>query len=153
MKVIKINGFRGLLTALFIGICMFAGFVLFPAKVAMHLWNLYLVTLYNFPTIDMFQGILLWGIIAISYYILSKGSIPVSFQSVNNELSDAELNMIMKNAKIYSGMKKQAFNKKDVFIKSKENLNKKTEVSSVVTPPQTRQTNEDIDEKITSEIK
>ena len=38
-KIIQIAGFRGLFMALFIGICLAAGFVVFPAKVAVYAWN------------------------------------------------------------------------------------------------------------------
>ncbi len=72
MKIIQIDGFKGLITAAFIGICLFAGFVVFPGMVSMHLWNKYLVNLFMFPVLDVFQGVLLWGIIAITYCILSK---------------------------------------------------------------------------------
>ena len=43
MKVVKIDGFKGIFAAVFIGVCLFAGFVIFPGMVAMHLWNKYLV--------------------------------------------------------------------------------------------------------------
>ena len=106
MKVIKIEGFRGIISAIFIGICLFAGFIVFPGQVSMSLWNKYLVTLLSFPSINNFQGILLWGIIATSYCILSKGGLAVSFKSSHHELSDSELNMILKNARENSRMRK-----------------------------------------------
>lgn len=119
MKIIKIDGFNGLLTAAFIGCCLFAGFVIFPGYVSMHYWNKYLVNLLEFPQLSLFQGVLLWGIIFSIYYIVSKGNLPVSFQNPQ-ELSDAELNMIMKNAKIHSKMYKKSalINKSDKFIKT-----------------------------------
>ncbi len=119
MKIIKIDGFSGLLTAAFIGCCLFAGFVIFPGYVSMHYWNKYLVNLLEFPQLSLFQGVLLWGIIFSIYYIVSKGNLPVSFQNPQ-ELSDAELNMIMKNAKIHSKMYKKSalINKSDKFIKT-----------------------------------
>lgn len=122
MKIIKIDGFSGLLTAAFIGCCLFAGFVIFPGYVSMHYWNKYLVNLLEFPQLNLFQGVLLWGIIFSIYYIVNKGNLPVSFQNPQ-ELSDAELNMIMKNAKIHSKMyKRSAFiSKSDKFIKSLKN--------------------------------
>lgn len=72
MKIVKIDGFRGIITALFIGACLFAGFVLFPGYVSMYLWNKYFVGLLSFPVINHIQGVLLWGILAVSYCILSK---------------------------------------------------------------------------------
>ena len=70
MKIIQIDGFKGLITAAFIGICLFAGFVVFPGMVSMHLWNKYLVNLFMFPVLDVFQGVLLWGLLQllIVYY-------------------------------------------------------------------------------------
>ena len=67
MKIIQIDGIKGLITAAFMGVCLFAGFVLFPGQVAMTLWNKYLVSSFMFPTLDLLQGVLLWGIVAISY--------------------------------------------------------------------------------------
>ena len=121
MKIIQINGFRGLLAVVFIGICTFAGFVLFPGMVTMHLWNKYLVTLASFPVISTFQGTLLWGIIAVSYLILSKGASPVAFKRVN-ELSNSEVDDIIKNAKIQSQIKKlnREIQLSDKFEKSKD---------------------------------
>jgi hypothetical protein len=103
MKIVQIDGIRGLITAGFIGVCLFAGFVGFPGIVAMHLWNKYLVNLYMFPTLNLLQGILLWGICAISYCIITKNKFAVSFKNTP-ELSDEELNSIIKNAKINSHM-------------------------------------------------
>ena len=105
MKIIKINGFKGMITALFIVVCLFAGFVIFPGYVAMTLWNKYLVTLMQFPALSIFQGILLWSIAFLCYMILNKDGFAVSFKE-SHQLSNAELDMIMKNARIYSNMKK-----------------------------------------------
>lgn len=105
MKIIQIDGFKGLITAAFIGVCLFAGFVVFPGMVAMHLWNKYLAALYMFPVLNLLQGVLLWGIVAISYCILSKKGLAVSFRDTP-ELSDRELDMIMKRARIQSQMSK-----------------------------------------------
>lgn len=123
MKIIKIDGFKGLVTALFIVACLFAGFVIFPGIVMMYLWNKYLVNLAQFPILDVFQGVLLWGIIAISYIIITKGKCAVSFKQAP-ELSDPEMNMIIKNAKIYSQMKKinNNMSKSDKFDKTTNNV-------------------------------
>ena len=67
MKVVQINGIKGLITALFIGVCLFAGFVIFPGYVAMTLWNKYLVANLMFPALNLIQGVLLWGIAAITF--------------------------------------------------------------------------------------
>ena len=149
MKIIKIDGFSGLFTAAFMGCCLFAGFVVFPGYVAMHYWNKYLVTLLAFPQLNLFQGVLLWGIIFSVYYIISKGNLPVSFQTPN-DLSDAELNMIIKNAKIHSKMHKKSsiVSKSDKFIKSLKD-NPYTENKNIIN----QTSNNDEDEKKISNLK
>ncbi len=119
MKIIQIDGIKGLITATFIGICLFAGFVIFPGTVAMNLWNKYLAAEYMFPTLNLLQGVLLWAIIAITYCILSKNSFAVSYKDAP-PLSDAELDMILNKAKIQSKIKKinTIISKSDRFEKS-----------------------------------
>lgn len=123
MKIIQIDGIRGLITAAFMGVCLFAGFVIFPGFVAMHYWNKYLVALYMFPELNLLQGVLLWGIIAITYCILSKKGLAVSFKDTP-ELSDRELDMIMKKARIQSQINKvnKLIQKSDCFEKSKNSV-------------------------------
>ncbi len=103
MKIIQIDGIKGLISAVFIGACLFAGFVIFPGYAAMYLWNKYLAAGYMFPALNLFQGALLWSIVVISYCILSKSGLAVSFRETP-ELSQEELDKILKNAKFYSGM-------------------------------------------------
>lgn len=123
MKIIQIDGFRGLITAAFMGVCLVAGFVAFPGLVAMHLWNKYLVGAFMFPILNILQGVLLWGIVAITYCILSKKGLAVSFKD-SPELSDSELDMILKKAKIQSQLKKvnKIINKPDGFENSKKDV-------------------------------
>ena len=47
-KIIKINGFRGIILAVFVCTCLFAGFVVFPGYVAMNIWNHFASA--SFPT-------------------------------------------------------------------------------------------------------
>ncbi len=140
MKIIQINGFRGLLFVAFVGICLFAGFVVFPGLVSMYLWNRYLVNLASFPSINLVQGTLLWGIIAVSYFILSKGENPIAFKRVN-ELSNSDVDDIIRNAKIQAQMRKlnREIQKTDKFEKNKESLlkiNNKdlSDIKTVISP-------------------
>ena len=71
-RIIQIAGFRGLLTALFIGICLAAGFVIFPAKVVVYIWNYISANFIAIPTINLFQGILLWAIVVMVYNIANN---------------------------------------------------------------------------------
>lgn len=145
MKIVQINGFRGIIMAGFIVTCLFAGFVVFPGYVGMCLWNRYLVNLLSFPVLNLFQGTLLWGIVAVSYYIITKGRMPVSFDTPEG-LSDAELSMIMKKAKISSEMRKinQIIKNSDKF--EKENI-QNTENNTLMTSPMSNSKKED-DENI-----
>ena len=149
MKIIKIDGFKGLLTAAFIIAGLFAGFVISPGIVMMYLWNKYLVTLASFPIINEFQGVLLWGIIALSYIILSKGKYAVSFKQAPM-ISDPEMNMIIKNAKIYSKMKKlnNEISKSDRFTKVDNviSINDKKDLSNNIN----NSSNIDKEESVTS---
>lgn len=142
MKIIQIDGIKGLITAVFIGVCLFAGFVIFPGYVSMYLWNKYLVNLCMFPALNLFQGVLLWGIVAVSYGIVSKRGLAVSFKSTP-ELSDAELDSIIKSAKINSQVrmmsrmmsKADKIDIKKVEIKKSNNLKSEDVQNSFVSSP------------------
>lgn len=72
LRVIQISGIRGLLSAIFVVACLIAGFVGFPALMLNKLWN-YLADVSGFmPYINAFQGLVLWGILALSYIIINK---------------------------------------------------------------------------------
>ncbi|MBR1619768.1 hypothetical protein IJ674_07730 [bacterium] len=137
MKIFQINGFRGLVMTAFIVCCLFAGFVIFPGVVAMYLWNKYLVNLLSFPTLSLFQGVLLWGITAVSYFIISNGKLPVSFETPDS-LSDAELNMIMKQARISSDLRKinSIMKNRDTFSKATLKSDNKTGMTSPMSEKQ-----------------
>ena len=128
MKIIQIDGIKGLITAAFMGVCLFAGFVLFPGQVAMNLWNTYLASSFMFPTLDLLQGVLLWGIVAISYCIVSKKGLAVSFKNTP-EISDDELDAIIRSAKISSQFK--TMNKKMAKFDKFEMSKKETSIKSV----------------------
>ena len=101
MRIIKIEGFRGLFHVAFVGICMFAGFVLFPGQIFMNIWNKYLVTLFMFPQINHFQGVLLWLIVFLSYGIIFKNQAAVQFKRTK-DLTPSDIDFIMQKAKFSS---------------------------------------------------
>lgn len=72
LRVIQISGIRGLLSAAFIVVCLIAGFVGFPSLVLNRLWNHIADLTGTIPYINMFQGLILWAILAVSYLILNK---------------------------------------------------------------------------------
>ena len=122
MKIVQIDGFKGLISAVFIGACLFAGFVISPGYVAMTLWNKYLVSAYMFPQLNLIQGILLWAIVVITYCILTKGGFAVSFKNTP-ELSDEELDSIIRSAKVSTQMRmlNKAISKSDKFDSIQKN--------------------------------
>ena len=67
-RIVDVNGFRGLMLFLFILVCLACGFIAFPGFVAMTLWNMLSASV-ALPEINLFQGILLWAIIAFAIYI------------------------------------------------------------------------------------
>lgn len=93
-RVIKINGFRGILTAIFVVCCLVTGFVVFPGWIAMHLWN-YVASFYVLmPKMQLMHGVILWAIIALSIYGLNNNRMLIGF-STPPSLSDDQIKDIM----------------------------------------------------------
>ncbi len=106
-NIIQIKGFRGLLMAAFIAICLAAGFVAFPGWLAMLGWN-YAATselATDFiPQISLYQGVLLWAVVAITCYILNKrGRQIVVYRDIGG-LSDDEIQQVLDNIKMQSAV-------------------------------------------------
>ena len=117
-KIIQISGIRGLVLTAFAIVCLAAGFIVFPAKVAMHLWNYIATTYLTIPTINLFQGLLLWAFIALSLFMLNNKKSIISMRQPM-ELSDDEMNILMQRIK----MQKQAQKLNTMIIKA-EDFNK-----------------------------
>lgn len=98
LRVVQINGFRGLFLTLFIISCLIAGFIAFPAFLAMNIWNHLAVKISSFPPINFYEGVLLWAIIAFSIFIFSKRKFLVSF-SAKQELTDDEVRDVVSRIK------------------------------------------------------
>lgn len=114
-KVIQICGLKGIVMTAFIGICLFAGFVIFPAKVAAHLWNYVGSTYVTLPQINTLQGGLLWAMIALAFYLINNKSFAVSFGQPM-ELSDEEMRVLMDRIR----MQKQAQKLNAMILKSND---------------------------------
>lgn len=123
-KIIQIAGFRGLFMAFFIGICLAAGFIVFPAKVAAYLWNYAAVNYFPIPSINLYQGILLWGIIVLVCYIANNKKMVISFAQPA-QLSEEEVKCLMERIKVQA----QARQVNTMILKSEEfkSLSKKDE--------------------------
>ena len=96
-RIIQINGFGGILMALFIVSCLIAGFVGFPALVSMFAWNYIAVKTGSVMTISYLGGLLLWGIIVLSYFIFHKRHTIVSF-GLSGNITKEELANILNKA-------------------------------------------------------
>lgn len=78
-NIIKISGFKGLVIFVFAIGCLIAGFLTFPGWVCMHIWNFFADYFSQMPVMNLFHGMLLWAIIALSFYALNKGDLLISF--------------------------------------------------------------------------
>ena len=101
-KIIQISGLKGLVTAIFVVVCLAAGFVAFPGLVAMSIWNHFAGSFV--PEINLYQGILLWAIVALIYFIANKQSFSVSFEAPK-ELNEEEMNVLMERIRMQSQAK------------------------------------------------
>ena len=72
LRVIQITGFRGILSAIFVVTCLAAGFIGFPSFVIFKIWNHFAISTQSLPVINLFQGLLLWGIFGVSYLIINE---------------------------------------------------------------------------------
>jgi hypothetical protein len=98
LRVVQINGFRGIMLALFVVSCLIAGFIAFPAFVAMNAWNFVAHKIGSLLMINFGEGLLLWAIIAFSAFIFSKKKFIVSFNT-QQELSDDEVKDVISRIK------------------------------------------------------
>lgn len=115
-RVIQISGLRGILLVIFIGTCLCAGFVAFPSICTMHIWN-YVANFISIPLINIYQGAMLWAIIAISGFIINdKEKFLVEFSASDDELSEKDMQKLMERVKLQS--QAQALN--SMILKSSE---------------------------------
>lgn len=125
-KIIQISGLRGILTAIFIITCLAAGFVAFPGFVAMNIWNHFAG--YTVPQINIYQGIMLWAIIALTCFITGKQQVGVSFASPK-ELSEEEMSLLMERIRRQSQarhLNKIVLNEKEEILKEEDSTDKET---------------------------
>ena len=109
LNVIQINGTRGILMVVGFLSCAAAGFIYFPGWVCMHIWNFISGRFDMIPSIGIFQGILLWAIIAAAYYTFRKDKLVVCMHS-SDGLSEDELKQV------FADLKQQS--KNDALIQS-----------------------------------
>ena len=102
LRVVQITGFRGILSAIFVVTCLAAGFIGFPSFVVFKLWNYIAASTQNLPLINLFQGLLLWGILGTSYLIMNeKKRYLVAFEP--KAVNGKDIREIIKEIKHQSG--------------------------------------------------
>ena len=97
-NVIQIKGIRGLMLAGLVVCCLFAGFVVFPGWVVMHLWNYISSYFMQMPNIYLAQGVLLWAIVVVAYFTFRKEKVVVCVKNPQG-LSEEELKEVFANVK------------------------------------------------------
>lgn len=96
---IKIKKIREILFAVFIVICVCDGFIEFPAKIVTYLWN-YTSKYFAIPMINIWQGLLLWIVIALLIYLSNKAEAWISISSPR-ELTDDEMAELLQRIKTH----------------------------------------------------
>ena len=98
-NVIQINGIKGLIMAGGIVACLFAGFVMFPGMVMKTVWNFISSSIVIIPQIATLQGVLLWGIVVVSYFAFRRKGFMVEFKSAD-DLSRDEMDEVMQRIRM-----------------------------------------------------
>ena len=98
LNVIQIRGIRGLVIVGSAVCCLFAGFIVFPGWVWMHIWNFVSSYVENLPAIGIIQGVLLWGIMIACYFIFKRDSVVVCFRTPQG-LNEDELKSVFEDIK------------------------------------------------------
>ena len=98
VNVIQIKGIRGIIAAIFIVSCLIAGFVAFPAIVCTKAWNFLALNIDRMPTIGVLQGLLLWAIMVVSYFVFRKEKVVVCMKSPEG-LNEEELKAVFADLK------------------------------------------------------
>ena len=141
-KVITINGVRGLFAAVFVVLGLVAGFIISPGWVCMQIWNKIAEETLSITTMNLFQGIMLWAIIALSLYALNNKRTLIGFGSYPT-LSPEQIKDIMNRAK--------ANELKNTLKKEIENINKEIKEDLKIDKPiETPHEKEEVKEEIRS---
>ena len=125
-RVITINGVRGIIVAVFIVFGLVSGFIVSPGWVCMSLWNFIFDQSNIVSTMNLFQGILLLAIIALSLYALNNRRALIGFGSYQG-LSPEQIRDIMNRArqsesKIFNDIKKKDELKNEDSISSTDTM-------------------------------
>lgn len=100
MKVITINGVRGLFMAAFIVFGLISGFIISPGWVCMTLWNNFAVNNFAVSPMNLYQGLLMWAVIALSMYAINNKRSLIGFGSYPAKLSNEQIKEIIKKSRM-----------------------------------------------------
>lgn len=95
IKVIEINGMRGIFVIVYGIICAAAGFILFPAWLLMSIWNWFSVYVYNLPHMNLVHGFMLYAVLVLLYF--ATGSYKTSLNISSPNLNKSHIAAIMKD--------------------------------------------------------
>lgn len=102
LKIVEINGFRGLLLMLFIVACAITGFVLAPSWFLMKVYNHFASDFYFLHKMNLAHGGMLWAIIVLSIYAMNRDKVFVSCKSPQI-ISGEDMKNIIEKSKNVSG--------------------------------------------------
>ena len=94
INIIQINGIKGLILTIGAVMCLGAGFIVFPGLIMEFLWNALSAYTGLLPKIALLQGILLWGILVLGYFVFVRKGHLIQFKSAA-DLSEEELDEVM----------------------------------------------------------
>lgn len=94
LNVIQINGIKGIIFLIGAAVCLVAGFVAFPGILFKLGWNYIAHATLMVPTINVLQGVLLWGIIVVGYFAFKGKGFFVEFKS-GDDLTREEMDAVM----------------------------------------------------------
>lgn len=121
-KVITINGIRGILAAIFVVTGLIAGFIISPAWVCMQTWNYFMQNSDIFSQMNLFQGLMMWTIIALSLYALNNKKTLIGFGSYPG-LTPEQIKSVVARAKKEESIILKKIEKEITELKAEETQN------------------------------
>jgi len=95
IKVVEINGLRGLLAVAFMVVCAGAGFIVFPAWALMSVWNFISNNIYYLPKMNLLHGFMPYAIFVLIYFATRKRKSFIGISSA--DLTQSHIAAIMKD--------------------------------------------------------
>lgn len=135
-KVITINGIRGIFAAIFVVTGLIAGFIISPAWVCMQTWNYFMQNSDIFSQMNLFQGLMMWTIIALSLYALNNKKTLIGFGSYPG-LTPEQIKSVVARAKREENFILKKIEKEITELKTEETKNQLRNEIDANSPVQT----------------